>query len=155
MVCMDVDVSRWSGEGTLTQTLIDALRQFEEIQCIRVEDAPASRAETGYAFISNEVYIGFRTRQRTEAVRRLGFIPHTRRVAEKAMTLSTVEAALASLDAVGPPDYADESMLQYLRTERIIPPYQRKGIKEIELVRIYEAGKEPEPLKIRTVRTDT
>ncbi len=152
---MDVDVSRWSGEGTFTQTLIDALRQVEEIQCIRVEDAPAGRAETGYAFISNEMYIGFRTRQRTETVRRLGFIPITRRVCEKAMTLATVEAALASVDEVGPPDYADESMLQYLRTERIIPPYQRKGIKQIELVRIYEAGKGQEALKIGTVRTDT
>lgn len=152
---MDVDVSRWSGEGAFTQTLIDTLRQFEEIRFIRVEDAPAGRAETGYTFISNEMYIGFRTRQRTQTVRHLGFIPVPRRVSEKAMTLATVEAALASVDDVGPPDYADESMLQYLRTERIIPPYQRKGIKQVELVRIYEAGKEREPLKIGTVRTDT
>jgi hypothetical protein len=31
-------------------------------------------------------------------------------------------------------------MLQYLRTERVIPPYQTRGIKLVELVRIYEAG---------------
>jgi len=31
-------------------------------------------------------------------------------------------------------------MLQYLRTERIVAPYQTTGIKVIELVRIYEAG---------------
>jgi hypothetical protein len=33
-------------------------------------------------------------------------------------------------------------MLQYLRTERIIPPYQTKGYKIVELVRIYEAREE-------------
>jgi hypothetical protein len=30
-------------------------------------------------------------------------------------------------------------MIQYLRTERIIPPYQTRGYKLVELVRIYEA----------------
>ena len=142
---MDVDVSRWSGEGAFTQVLIAALRQFEEIQVIRVEDAPASRAESGYSFISNEVYLGFRTRQREEPVRHLGLIPGTRRVAEKSMTLATVEAALASVEEVGPPDYADANMLQYLRTERVIPPYQKKGYKQVEMVRIYEAAASPAP----------
>jgi len=36
-------------------------------------------------------------------------------------------------------DYADEGMIQYLRTERVIPPYQTKGYKLIELLRIYES----------------
>jgi hypothetical protein len=40
---------------------------------------------------------------------------------------------------VGPPDYADEGMLQYLRSQRIIPAYQTRGYKLVELVRIYEA----------------
>ena len=40
----------------------------------------------------------------------------------------------------GQADYADDGMIQYLRTERIIPPYQTKGYKLVELVRIYEAG---------------
>ena len=31
-------------------------------------------------------------------------------------------------------------MLQYLRTERIVPPYQTKGYKLVELVRIYETA---------------
>ena len=31
-------------------------------------------------------------------------------------------------------------MLQYLRAERIVPPYQTRGYKLVELVRIYEAG---------------
>ena len=35
---------------------------------------------------------------------------------------------------------SDEGMLQYLRTERIIPPYQTRGYMLVELVRIYETG---------------
>jgi hypothetical protein len=31
-------------------------------------------------------------------------------------------------------------MLQYLRTERVVPPYQTRGYKLVELIRIYEAG---------------
>jgi hypothetical protein len=49
---------------------------------------------------------------------------------------------LCEIDEVGPPDYADAGMLQYLRTERIVPPYQTRGYKLVELVRIYEAGSE-------------
>ena len=41
---------------------------------------------------------------------------------------------------IGAPDYGDEGMLQYLRAERIIPPYQTKGYKLVEMVRIYEVG---------------
>ena len=33
-------------------------------------------------------------------------------------------------------------MLQYLRAERIVPPYQTRGYKLVELVRIYEIGSE-------------
>jgi hypothetical protein len=33
-------------------------------------------------------------------------------------------------------------MLQYLRTERIVPPYQTRGYKLVELVRIYEVDAE-------------
>ena len=43
---------------------------------------------------------------------------------------------------IGAPDYSDEAMLQYLRTERVIPPYQTKGYKLVELVRVYEVGTE-------------
>ena len=35
-------------------------------------------------------------------------------------------------------------MLQYLRTERIVPPYQTRGYKLVELVRIYEVGRQPD-----------
>ena len=38
-------------------------------------------------------------------------------------------AALTALPDVGAPDYGDEGMLQYLRAERIVPPYQTRGYK--------------------------
>jgi hypothetical protein len=56
------------------------------------------------------------------------------------MTLTGLAAVLEGSDGIGPADYGDEGMLQYLRTERIIPPYQTKGYKLVELVRIYETG---------------
>jgi hypothetical protein len=56
------------------------------------------------------------------------------------MSIQDLERALAAAPEIGPPDYADEAMLQYLKTERIIPPYQTKGYKLVELVRLYEAS---------------
>ena len=56
------------------------------------------------------------------------------------MTMVGLEQALAALPDIGAPDYSDEGMLQYLRAERIVPPYQTRGYKLVELVRIYEAG---------------
>ncbi|MBI4484492.1 MAG: hypothetical protein HY655_00635, partial [Acidobacteria bacterium] len=43
------------------------------------------------------------------------------------------------------PDYSDDGMMQYLRVERIIPPYQTRGYKLVEMVRIYEAGSRDVP----------
>jgi hypothetical protein len=34
-------------------------------------------------------------------------------------------------------------MLQYLRAERIVQPYQTRGLKLVELVRIYRAAQRP------------
>ena len=56
------------------------------------------------------------------------------------MTLTGLETALTALQDVGAPDYGDGGMLQYLRAERIVPPYQTRGYKLVELVRIYEVG---------------
>jgi hypothetical protein len=56
------------------------------------------------------------------------------------MTLSGLAARLGLVEGVGEPDYSDEGMLQYLRTERIIAPYQTKGYKVVEMVRVYEAS---------------
>ena len=136
----DVDTSAWSGEGGFTQLLVDRLRQIDAIRLVRVEDAPATRSDADYNFISNEVFVAFATTARREAIRRFGLIPSTRTVTEKAMTITGLSDALSALGDVGAPDYGDDGMLQYLRTERIIPPYQTRGYKLVELVRIYEAG---------------
>jgi hypothetical protein len=109
-----------------------------------VEDAPSSRAEAGYAFISNEMYVRFRTRARHETVRRFG-IPWRRTVQCDRMTLEELGTALSSIESVGRPDYADAGMLQYLRTHRIVPPFQTKGVKVVEMVRIYLVPSEGAP----------
>lgn len=137
-------MTRWSGEGTFTTTLVDQLKLFPSIELIRVEDAPASHTESNYNFISNEVYVRFRTERTSEPARWLGIVPIQRKSVKPAMTLADLEAQLATLEQVGAPDYADEAMLQYLKTERVIPPYQTRGYKIVELVRIYrlsEAGR--------------
>ena len=137
---LEVDTSAWSGEGTFTQLLIERLGKVAGVRFVRVEDAPATRSDADYNFISNELYVGFDTVERRERITRFGLLPGSRIVTEKAMTLQGLEAALTAIDGVGAPDYGDEGMLQYLRAERIIPPYQTRGYKLVEMVRIYEAG---------------
>jgi hypothetical protein len=137
---LEIDTSAWSGEGTFTQLLIERLHDVAGVRFVRVEDAPASRSEADYNFISNELYVGFETIDRKEKIRRLGLIPGVRVVTDKAMSLQGLEAALTAIDGVGAPDYGDTGMLQYLRAERIIPPYQTRGYKLVEMVRIYEVG---------------
>jgi hypothetical protein len=140
---MRVNTEKWSGEGTFTQVVIDRLQQIDAVDLVRVEDAPASRSEADYNFISNEIFVVFATRRSAERVRRFGILPGTRTVTTKAMTIDGLEAALRDVAEIGPPDYADAGMLQYLRAERIIPPYQTRGYKLVELVRIYEANADP------------
>ena len=140
---MDVERERWSGEGDFTEQLLAWLAEQDDIVFLRVEDAVATRAEVDYNFISNEIYVRFRTRERQESRRLWGIIPVRRTVAEKAMTMQTLETALADEPELGEPDYADEGMIQYLHTERVIPPYQTRGYKLIELVRIYEVDAAP------------
>jgi hypothetical protein len=136
----ELDTSAWTGEGTFTQLVIERLRELDAVRLVRVENAPATRSEADYNFISNEIYVQFATADREERVKRFGLLPGSRTVTEKAMTLGGLEAALAAIVDVGAPDYGDEGMLQYLRAERIIPPYQTKGYKLVEMVRIYEVG---------------
>ena len=125
---MELDARGWSGDGTFTELLIAALREIEAIEHVRVEDAPASRADGGFNFISNEVFVTFRRR---------GVLSLRR----SRMTLKELELHLTSLQRVGEPDYSDEGMLQYLRTERILHAYQTRPYKLVELVRVYEAAK--------------
>jgi len=138
---MQTDTSNWSGEGTFTQLLIDRLKEIAAVEFVRVEDAPASRSEADYNFISNEIYVQFATEMRHEPIRRFGFFPSTRAITAKLLTVAGLETLLTALADIGPPDYADETMLQYLRTERIVPPYQTRGYKLVELVRLYEVGR--------------
>jgi hypothetical protein len=138
---MNVDTSKWSGEGEFTQLLLDHLRQMPTVASVRVEDAPATRSEADYNFISNEFFVDFASETREERSRKWGFVPVRHVVEIKAMTIAQLEELLASDAAIGPPDYADAGMLQYLRTERVIPAYQTRGYKLVELVRIYEGGR--------------
>jgi hypothetical protein len=137
---LELETSGWSGEGTFTQLVIERLRDVAGVRFVRAEDAPATRSDADYNFISNELYVGFETIERRERIKRFGLLPGVRTVSDKAMTLQDLEAALTSIDGVGAPDYSDEGMLQYLRAERIIPPYQTRGYKLVEMVRIYEVG---------------
>jgi hypothetical protein len=140
---MQADTSGWSGEGTFTALLLERLEDVPGIVSVRVEDAPASRSEADYNFISNEVFVAFASVERLERIKRFGFLPGSRTVASKAMTMTGLEAALAATADIGAPDYSDDGMLQYLRTERIVPPYQTRGYKLVELVRVYEHGAAP------------
>lgn len=134
---MELDATAWSGEGTFTAALIEALKAMTSLVFVRIEDAPASRTDADYMFISNEIYVRFRTAEEKVAGRVLGIVPVQRTVTKPVMTLVDLEAQLATLEGIGPPDYADETMLQYLKTERIVPQYQTRGYKLVEMVRVY------------------
>lgn len=140
---MHVESSRWSGDGALTARLLEFLSARPEIGLLRVEDAPASRAEAGFNFLSNEIYVDFVLEERRRRVRRLGLLPGVRRSRGPGLTFAGLEALLAEAEGIGPPDYADDGMIQYLRTERVVPPYQTRGTKVIEMVRLYPVGTTP------------
>src|SRR4051812_12791429 len=136
----ELETSAWSGEGTFTQLLIDRLREVAGVRYVRVEDAPASRSDADYNFISNEIYVGFEMKEREERFKRFGLLRAVRTIADRAMTREDLGVALTGIDGVGAPDYGDEGMLQYLRGEGIVPPYQTRGYKLVEMVRVYEVG---------------
>jgi len=138
---MVVDQTNWTGEGDFTPILIDTLKGIDAIEFLRVEDAPASRADAGYALISNEIYVKFRV-ERHLASSRLGGLWRTYSE-DRVMTLGQLAGQLAGAGGVGEPDYQDEGMLQFLRTEILRAPYQTKGVKVVELVRVYEVGTAP------------
>ena len=108
---MDYDASAWSGEGAFTRTLLDALGADPSVAFVRVEDAPASREDSAFSFISNEIFVGF-----------------TRR--DDGRPLATLAEALERVGAIGAPDYADETMLQYLARRACraaVPDARRQG----------------------------
>lgn len=138
---MDIDRTNWSGDGEFTERLLAVLQDVPEVSALRVEDAPASRSDTGYLFLSNEIYVAFAERIDREPVRWFGVVARTRDVRRPVLTMAQLEQRLSALEDIGAPDYSDEGMMQYLRAQRIIPPYQTRGYKLVELVRIYEAGR--------------
>src|SRR5262245_58365439 len=109
-----IDTTAWSGEGAFTQALIDRLKTIEAIASLKVEDAKASRSDADYNFVSNEIFVVFAESERREPVKRLGIFPGTRRVAEKAMTIGDLQTLLEATATIGPADYSDEGMIQYL-----------------------------------------
>ena len=136
---MHVDSAGWSGEGAFTQVVVDRLRGVENVTGVKVENAPATRSDADYNFIANEIFVTFATEERFEPFKVFGTFTRRRRVSARAMTFDELVKVLEESEGIGPADYADEGMIQYLRTERIIPPYQTRGYKLVELVRIYEA----------------
>ena len=140
---MPVDTSEWSGDGAFTQALIDAIEAIGEVAFLRVEDAPATRADVGYQLISNEIYVAFRTHSVRRRVRRFGFWPASMTVEEPCLALADLERTLSGVAEVGAADYGDDGMLQYLKTERVVPPYQTRGYKLVELVRVYDVTSGP------------
>jgi hypothetical protein len=136
---MDIDRGAWSGDGDFTTVLMDALQRIEQVAVVRVQDAPASRAEVGYSFICNDVFVGFR-RQRALSVRRvLGVLPVPVVVHRPSLTLAGLERRLSADGTIGAADYRDDGMIQYLRAERVRAAYQARAQKLVEVVRIYEA----------------
>ena len=77
---LETDTSDWSGEGTFTQLLIERLREIDAVRFVEIEDAPATRSEADYNFISNELFVGFATVDRQEPVKRFGILPGSRTV---------------------------------------------------------------------------
>ena len=134
---MELHLGNWSGEGEFTQAVVDRLRLEPRIVLLRVEDAPATRAEAEYNFISNELYVRFSIERKKVPGRAFGVLPVRRVIEAPSLTMRDLEALLGADPSIGSPDYADDAMLQYLRTQRIVPPYQTRGYKLVELVRIY------------------
>jgi hypothetical protein len=141
---MMVDVDRWSGEGPFTQRLLERLRGEPRVAYLRVEDAPASRAEADYNFISNELFVGFVATPLSLADRFRRWVRGGARH-PPGPALTDLADLLARDDQIGTADYQDDGMLQFLRTQRIVPPYQTRGYKMVELVRLYPVGHAPRP----------
>lgn len=137
---IQIDRERWSGEGALTALLLEKLTSIEQVGFLRVEDAPAGHGGAGFNFICNEIYVAFRI-QRTLSLRRLlGFLPLPAIVLRKSLTIDHLQDLLAASEGIGPADYSDAAMLQYLRSERVAAAFQARGPKVVEMVRVYEVG---------------
>lgn len=133
-----IERENWSGEGDLTAALVERIAALEQVAYLRVEDAPASRADGSFTFICNEIFVAFRIRRALGVRRLFGVLPAPAVVHRPSLTLAGLEPVLAQAPGIGAPNYSDEALLQYLRSERVIPAYQTRGPKLVEVVRIYE-----------------
>ena len=140
---MELDTSGWSGDGTLTQRLIAAMETLPEVLFLKVEDAPTTRSDAGFSFISNELLVGFASTRRVRRTVLFGVVPWWTSSAVPNLTLAELETHLAAIEEIGPADYSDSGMLQFLRAERVIPAYQTRGYKLIEMVRVYGSSAPP------------
>ena len=132
---MDIDTTGWSGDGDFTIRLVEQLKAFDEIAGLRVEDAPASSAGAGYNFLANEIFVAFAAESRR--VRRWRALPFTGPVLEPRLTLSGLQTRLAGIEGSARPTTQTRACCSTLRTERVVQPYQTRGYKMVELVRIY------------------
>ncbi len=140
MRVIQIDRERWSGEGDLTARMLDRLAAIEQVGFLRVEDAPADHGGAGFSFICNEIYVAFRIQRTIGRRRLLGLLPMPAIVLRKSLSLERLHAVLSASEGIGPADYSDGAMLQYLRAERVAADYQARGPKVVEMVRIYEVG---------------
>ena len=69
---MDIDKEKWSGDGDFTERLLAVLSEMASVSFLRVEDAPASRSDAGFSFISNEIFVKFREVPVAETVKLAG-----------------------------------------------------------------------------------
>ena len=101
-----IDRDRWSGEGDFTEQLLSWLSEQSDVISLRVEDAPSTRTDVEYNFISNEIYVEFKVREFYQSRRVLGVIPLGRKSLEKTMSLEKLNRVLSEESELGEPDYA-------------------------------------------------
>lgn len=128
-----IDRAGWSGDGDFTQHLVDVLRNWPAIATIRVEDAPTGRDGDGFNFLANDVFVTFVVSPAPRPAWAFWRPP----TFVAAATIDDLVAHLSAIESIGEPAFHDAGMLQYLHTQRIVGPYQSRGIKVVELVRIY------------------
>ena len=98
---MEVDRSGWSGDGDFTARLMEVIGALPSVRMLKVEDAPASRADSGFSFISNELFVVFTSSSRVVRTRKLGLIPSSTTVAEQSMTIAGLGSVLAGTPDIG------------------------------------------------------
>ena len=113
---IEIDRDQWSGEGGFTEQLLLWLSEQPAVISLRVEDAPSTRTDVEYNFISNEIYVEFEVREIYQSRRVLGVIPFRQKSLEKTMSLEKLNRVLSDESELGEPDYADEGMIQFLHT---------------------------------------